>query len=388
MDIDIIANSMVEPGMSGGNKIFIELAKRWNNQSNKIRIYTSDVGKEICEKNGLGNVNFYTWSSKEYKKYGIIGLYISGIIKGILLPLEYETNKKAVVWSTSDFLPDSIPGFLMSRKNSIWIAAFQLVIPSPFSKDFPYKGTGVFRGILAYTSQVFAYWIIKKWADIVIVFGEYDIKKFITQKREKDKVIAIGGGVDINLPDLVPLAVKRYDAVFLGRLHPQKGIMELIDIWKYICNVNNNARLAIIGNGEMGSYIREKIAQYNLTNNIDMLGFMDGIDKVKVFKESKVFLYPAILDHWSIAPVEGMICGLPVITFDLPCLKSYPAIRGIIRVPMFDLNAYAESIINLINDGALYKKVQSDAVEWAKSWDWNSRAEEVLNKIEEVHKIA
>jgi len=387
MEINLIANTMVEPGMSGGNKIFIEIAKTWMNPQNKINIYTSDVGRDICEKNGLESAVFFTWTASRYSRLGIIGLYIMGIIRGILFTLKKKkATTTTVVWSTSDFWPDSIQGFLMSRGNAIWVASFPLVLPSPFSKEFRYRGLSVIKGVLAYITQFFSYRAIKWWADVVIIYGPYDVERFVTRTRSGDDIIVIGGGVDISLLRMIPTKTKEYLGVFLGRIHPQKGIIELIDIWKEVCELDRNARLAIIGTGDMEEEVRKKIAEYHLEGNVDMLGFIDGEDKVQIYKDSKVFLYPATLDHWSIAPVEAMMCGLPVITFDLPCLKSYPGIKGMKKVEAFNLSEFSRSIVTLSEDESEYRRLQSDAIEWANGWDWNIRAEKVMDRIKEAVK--
>ena len=52
-----------------------------------------------------------------------------------------------------------------------------------------------------------------------------------------------------------------------------------------------------------------------------------------------------------------------------------------IKTPCYDFKAFAENIIKLLEDEELYRKTQEDAIAWAKQWDWDKRAEEILNKI-------
>jgi len=385
-ELNVIANSMVEPGgMSGGNKIFIELTKRWTKRGGAVNIFTSEAGKETCESNGLESANFSSWSTSRFHRFGVIFLYLQGTVQGILAALRMPARKKElVILSTSDFWPDVIPGFLMKRKrpDSLWVSSFQLFMPHPFSKDSPHTWRSL-AGLLYYYSQRLSYHLVKKYADIVLVFGEYDVEKFLTEKRSREQVIAIGGGVDTDQFLACPAPEKKtYDAAFLGRLHPQKGVRELIDIWKMVCEKRKNAKLAIIGHGPLEKEIKEKIVKNRLEDRIVLFGFKGGIDKIRILKMSRVMLYPATLDHWSISPIEGMICGLPLVTFDLPTLRFYPTAKGMLRVPPLDLTKFADSILQLLEDGDLYTKLQKEAVEWAKGWDWDRRAEEILKRIE------
>ena len=52
---------------------------------------------------------------------------------------------------------------------------------------------------------------------------------------------------------------KKYDAVFIGRFHPQKGVLELIDIWKRVVNKKPQAKLAMIGDGPLMKKVQLKI---------------------------------------------------------------------------------------------------------------------------------
>ncbi len=85
-----------------------------------------------------------------------------------------------------------------------------------------------------------------------------DVEKFITKRRNRDKIVVIYGGVDIGHSEEylasgngIPIEKRKYDACFVGRFHPQKGVLELIDIWKMVCKDNSYAKLAMIGIGPL-----------------------------------------------------------------------------------------------------------------------------------------
>jgi len=380
--ISIIANTIIEPGMSGGNRIFIECAKRWLEKGITIDVFTSDVGEKLCRDSGLNRANYITWASSKFKKLSAIVLYLIGTVKGCLIVMKKSPQmNRTIVYSSSDFWPDSIPAFIakLRNKNLKWIAAFYLFAPNPLSKESPYRGRKFLKGLLYWLSQIPTYWLMKKYADMVFVTNEPDREKFIDEKLTPNRVIAVRGGVDTETPDLVPEPKKKkYDAVFIGRFHPQKGVLELIDIWKYVCDVKKDAKLAMIGIGDLEERMKEKIEGYKLESRIDLLGFKDGLAKIKIFKESKVALYPATLDHWSMAPVEAMSCGLPLVTFDIPTLRFLHP-KGMIRTPCYDLKYFAEGIIKLMDDEKLYRKTREGAIAWAKEWDWDKRAEEIFS---------
>jgi glycosyltransferase involved in cell wall biosynthesis len=219
---------------------------------------------------------------------------------------------------------------------------------------------------------------------MVWVTSEPDIDRFVTKERDRRKVVAVRGGVDTRTPASIPEPRrKEFDAVFIGRFHPQKGVLQLIDIWRYVCEKKKDAKLAMIGVGELENEVRTKIKEYELENNTILFGFKDGIKKLRIFKDSRVVVHPAIYDSGGMAACEAMACGLPGVSFDLPELKTYYP-KGMLKTPCYDLKVFAENILKLLNDDELYRRLQKEALEWAKEWDWDKRAEELLKAIKEL----
>ena len=374
--------------MSGGDRIWIECAKRWSERRDiKINVLTTIEGLERAKYYGLSNVNYVILSSLRARKFGgVYFVYLLRMVKGILVAFKLSLpSGRTVFFSSSDFVPDSIPAWAMKMRfrSSTWVAAFYLFAANPVGKESPYKGLHRLKGVFYSLYQMPVYLLIRKFADMVWVTSEPDRYKFTRKGRlSLQDIIAVRGGVDTKTPNLVPEpARKSFDGVFIGRFHPQKGVLELIDIWRIVCEKQKSAKLAIIGAGELEGELRKKISDYGLVNNVVLFGFKDGLEKLRIFKDSKVVVHPAIYDSGGMAACEAMACGLPGVSFDLPALKSYYP-KGMLKTPCFDLNAFAENILKLLNDTMLYKKTAEDALNWAREWDWDKRADELLSVVQ------
>lgn len=386
---NIAGGGISQLGLSGGDRILIEFVKKWAKMGHRIKIFVGKSGQIMYERYGIKKTKFILTSSFIVKKYSFIGILffeILSLFKGCLAALRIKEplERDIIIYSASDFWPDAIPAFIIKLKNkkAKWIAGFYLFIPRPFSKDSPYKGKNFLKGTLYYLSQKPIYWLIKRYADMVFVTSEPDVEKFITKKRGKEKIIVVRGGVDTKLPTQVPEPKeKKYDAVFIGRFHPQKGVLELINIWKYVVRKRQNAKLAVIGEGFLEKEIKNKIRQNNLGCNIDLLGFQDGIPKIKIFKQSKIVVHPAIYDSGGMAACEAMACGLPGVSFDLPALKTYYP-KGMLKTKCFDLEEFSDNIIRLLTNQELYDKLSKEALKLVREeWDWDKRAGEVLKNV-------
>ncbi|MDD4938519.1 MAG: glycosyltransferase [Candidatus Shapirobacteria bacterium] len=379
--INIIVNwtFFKDSGMSGGDRIFIELARQWSQKKDcQINIFTNEPGARMCKSYGLNNVKYFVSKAEKYDKYGT---YIAGIARTIigakkLLSHHFPKNKQVIIYSSSDFWPDSIPALLAKLKNKQikWVAGFFLFAPKIFSKDSPYKDKQPLRGIIYRLVQLPIYHLVKSFADTVFITSKPDIKRFPNQKT-----VVIRGGVDTKPAKkyfkFQKNPKKIYDALFIGRFHPQKGVLELIDIWKLVVKKDPKAKLVIIGNGQLEEKMRQKISRLKLDKNINIVGFLDGEEKYKIFRQSKIVLHPATYDSGGMAAAEAMAWGLPGVSFNLEALKTYYP-KGMIKTKCFDFNAFVKNIFLLLKDKKTYKKVSQEAKNLIyEEWDWEKRSD-------------
>ncbi len=383
-ELHVFAFSSFGKGLSGGDNIFIELSRRWSRAGVLVTVHIFQDGYDICRRAGLDDVNY-----KIYKGGLIKSLPLMIIVRSIralvaVLKLKW-TNNRIYIYSSSDFWPDVLPAYFVSKffNKFNWIAGFFMFAPSPFKPKYPYKGMNIIRGILYYFLQMPAYFLVRTKADYVFVTSQPDVEKFLTARRGKDKILVIKGGVDLDFIKSVslPSGISNFDAVFMGRLHPQKGVFELLEIWKMATELKHGIKLAIIGDGYLKQEIENRIKALGLSDNVTMFGYKFGEEKIRIFKSSKIVLHPAVYDSGGMAACEAMACGLPAISFDLEALKTYYP-KGMIKIKCFDLHEFSKNIVQLLDNAELYLKLKNEAVELIESeWDWNKRAKDIYSRV-------
>jgi len=382
--LHIIANGTYGVSMSGGDRILIEMTRRWLTMCREVCFYVNEEGRALYEYHGLADVKYVVWPSSRFKKFGFLCVYLARIIIGACRCLRLKLPENCVVYSSSDFLPDSLPALALKFRYAAkirWVAGFYLFAPNPFGKDCPYKGANRVRALVYYLSQFPVYFLIKRFSDAVCVTSEPDVKRFVTKGRSEKDIIVMRGGVDFDFFRNIPApAAKEFDAVYIGRLHPQKGILELMDIWKIVMQKVPKARLAVIGDGPLERGAKNIAEKHGLNKNIEFFGFKDGSEKARIFKSSKIVVHPATYDSGGMASCEAMACGLPGISFDLESLKTYYP-KGMLKIPCFDKRLFADGIDKLLTDASLYDTLSAEALEWARTWDWSLRAKEIFYSI-------
>jgi glycosyltransferase involved in cell wall biosynthesis len=76
-----------------------------------------------------------------------------------------------------------------------------------------------------------------------------------------------------------------------------------------------------------------------------------------------------------------MAWRLPGVSFDLEALKTYYP-QGMVKVPCYDQQCFADTILRLLDDPAFYEEHARLAHELVLNvWDWNKRAENVWKAL-------
>jgi glycosyltransferase involved in cell wall biosynthesis len=382
--LHVVALAAQGQGLSGSDRIFIELVRRWSVQ-NRVVVHVSQEGAEMCTRNGLAReflATSYTPALRRHSKLvRYAGLTWSAVRRG-----SPELEPAATVYSASDFWPDVIPAVKAKRRGTPWVAGFYMFAP-PLLKGF--EG-GLRRGLprpedaLYWLSQRLSLVFIKRSADVVLVTSDAEGDRLAEIGFPSDRIVVVRGGVDIGLADATPAGDgPAYDAVFIGRLHVQKGVTQLIDIWSRVLERRPDARLALIGDGPLEGELAATIQRRRLGDHIDLLGFVDGAPKFAVVKRAKIVVHPALYDSGGMAACEAFACGRPGVSFDLPALRTYYP-RGMVKVRPFDLDEFATAIVRLLEDDNRRADLGREARTYAEGWDWDARAHDLAVEIDQA----
>lgn len=388
----IVANAALGKGFSGSDRIFIELAKKLKEKL-IIRVCVWEEGFEMCQRQNLNGVIFEKWFLGRYKNLPFVLNYLFRIFTGTYYALKFKISSNEVknytFYSASDFWQDFIPFLVFKLRfpNALFIGSYYLAAPNPFigyRKEYE-KAIQIpkIKDILFYLQHLIPKFFLPIISDYILVTSDPDKSYFIKKGFSEKKIFSIMGGVNFEKYLTLPKNTnKKYDAVFYGRFHPQKGVLELIDIWNILMKSKPDAKLVMIGDGPLYNLVLERIKKYSLEDKITLMGHMDdSLEKLKIFSQSKVVVHPAVYDSGGMASAEVMYLGIPGVSFDLDALKTYYP-KGMIKTKCFDLDEFAININKLLSDKNLYNKTAKDAKNCViENFDWASKSKWIMEKI-------
>lgn len=265
------------------------------------------------------------------------------------LPKLAEIQPEDVVYSATDFWWDFIPALRSRARRKIMYLGM----------DCPSFGEIVFKSrpdVKAIRLPSLHYWLTQNMA--LRRFRHCPRKRLIyTHENQKPRLLRTGyrpedlvfvsNGVDLKQPAAVPEQEKVYDAAWVGRVHKQKGIEDLIVTLKFLSQHLENFRAIMVG--DLEKMLAPQMAAAGLAERVEFSGYVSEAEKFRLLKSSRVFLMPSRYESWGIVIGEALATGLPVVAYELDAYR--PVFGDLLRyVPAFDLEAFQRAAADEIQN--------------------------------------
>lgn len=137
---------------------------------------------------------------------------------------------------------------------------------------------------------------------IQVIYNACDVEKILNKSKEE-------------IEDDIEEIFKKYKVIITaGRLTYQKGQWHLIRAFKKVVQEIPDAKLIILGTGELEEYLKTLVKNLNLEKSVFLLGFKGNPYKYMV--KSDIFVFTSMFEGLGNILLEAMACGLPIISTD------------------------------------------------------------------------
>ena len=145
-----------------------------------------------------------------------------------------------------------------------------------------------------------AQYLYGKKNDAIILNNAININKFKFDNNTRSKIRKKFG-----LDDNITL----YGHI--GRFHTQKNHIFLINLFNALCCKVDNAKLLLVGNGDLKNSILDLVEQLDIK---DKVIFIDSCNEVSDYYQAMdIFLFPSLYEGLGMVLIEAQISGLPCI---------------------------------------------------------------------------
>ena len=343
--LHFIANAVWGDLVGGGDIHFFELSKGAVDAGYSVCFFGGPALQNHVSRAGLVGETVLTEKQRRSKinegslagQFTLFLDYLERCFRSLFLLRKIAPED--TVYAVTDYWCDTIPALLARARRKALV--FHMEAPT-FSQILHRSRPDVEAGRLASIH----YWLSQnlslrwfRWCRNKHVFYLHPAMRarLLGLGYREEEISLISYGVDTAQAAAVPEQVKRYDVCWIGRVHRQKGIEDLLDTLAYLAQRIPDFKAILMGKVE--PQLRPRIEAMGLSGKVDFSGFISEFDKVRLFKESRLFLMPSRHEGSPRVVGEALVCGVPVLAYDLPTYR--PVFGEFARyVPAFNLSAF------------------------------------------------
>lgn len=201
--------------------------------------------------------------------------------------------------------------------------------------------------------------------DKIIVLSDYWKESLSYILGRKDIVIVPPFSQEIETFLSIPLddkSSKPGNLLFMGAIEERKGIFVLLSAFSKVKDkLDNNCSLTIAGEGDIDA-VQKYIEEENMSELVKIVGWADNDSKIKLFRETAIFVLPSFAEGFPLVLLEAMAGGIPVITGDIAGIRDLikNGENGFLVEPG-NTAELEEAIVNLLFDRQAREKIGKKA---------------------------
>jgi glycosyltransferase involved in cell wall biosynthesis len=201
-------------------------------------------------------------------------------------------------------------------------------------------------------------WVMKlAWKDAGRVLRKADVVTTPTRRAANlleaasglSGVLAVSCGIESSkFANQTPTSNREPRILFLGRLDYEKHIHNLLKAVALLPK-SLNVKVEIVGDGGEREYLERLASELGLQSNVEFRGHISDQELPKAYERATVFAMPSIAELQSIATMEAMASGRPVVAADAMALPHlvHDGDNGYL-FPPDDVEAFADRLLRVL----------------------------------------
>ena len=391
MRLHLLTNGIFSTSIAGGDIHFLKLAEAAAQQGYELNFFGGHALQEVLRQHQVpGTVTLTDTVSMPKTNTGVLGGQVKlfrdfyGRYRRTLAALD-TIRADDLVYAVSDYWFDVLPAVRSAARRKLMVLHMeapkfgQILARSRPDVDALRLASLHYSSSQEYSLRRFCRCSPKH------IFHLHPAMRPRLQKLgvRDEEMTLVSYGLEVPLNDSVPTPPREYDVVWIGRVHRQKGIADLLATIEFLSRRMENFRAVFIGNVKDG--LAPELEKRGLSQYVTFPGFVTETEKIRLFKASRVFLMPSLHEGSPRVIGESIIANTPVVAYDIPNYR--PLFGDFVRyAPPFELPAFqaaAEDQIKKMRAGDNYLE-RLDLAEFKHANSWATTQEKFLAALERL----
>ena len=216
------------------------------------------------------------------------------------------------------------------------------------------------------------------YCDIIIAQSKGMKNDLIMNYRiDKKKLVVIYNPAIITKVSEKHSYKKSHEIIYIGRLEDQKGLDNLLKIFRIVLTKDNSLILRIIGEGSLLQKLIDLSISLGINNNVVFEGYQHNL--AAYYFQAKATVLTSHFEGMPNALLESIYLGTPIISFNCPSGPSEIILHGVngFLVPYLDNTDFAKRILETTCNNLFDPK---KVIETSKRFHINK----IINKYERL----
>ena len=194
-----------------------------------------------------------------------------------------------------------------------------------------------------------------------------------------DKIEVIYNGVDINFKrsnDSEIASIKDKYGIdryffYVGNWSDHKNLVRLIEAFYELQKQYNDIKLVMTGSkNNRYTEVLEAIKQYNLEDNIVLVGHISDSDLMCLYSGAVAHIHPSLAEGFGIMGLEALATGTPTLLSDIASHKElYSTLEGVSFFDPYSIDAIKQAMIGALHTPKTVSTAQIESLKTLYSWD-------------------
>ncbi len=188
------------------------------------------------------------------------------------------------------------------------------------------------------------------WSRVTVIYNGIDAER-------------LRGLIDVETVEKIEQEQDAQYIMFMGRFTRYKGVMDLVKAFAYVARECRDVNLLLFGSGPIKNEVLHLIDKLSLKGRVKAMGSVPRRKLLAYLSRAYAVVHPSYVEAGTMVVYEAYAFGKPVVANRANW--SYELVEKIgagIREFVFNHRDFADKIVWLLQDNALYRKLSQNAL--------------------------
>ncbi|MBP8002030.1 MAG: glycosyltransferase family 4 protein [Chloroflexi bacterium] len=174
----------------------------------------------------------------------------------------------------------------------------------------------------------------------------------------------------------------------VGKIQPRKNLARVLQAFREVRRTDSDVHLVLVGSrGWMNEAVDALMAEPDIAAAVHFTGFVPDEVLPALYNLAEIILFPSLYEGFGFPVLEGMACGVPVITSRTSSLGEIAGDAALCVDPL-SVEEIAAAIQTLLHDPTLAYSLRQKGLAHAQPFTWHRCARETITCYERVSHAA